>query len=59
MAHRILRLAGAIIVLLTCVEALGFGRSLSLPLGGSPVAEMAIIFGLAFVLLEFWYKGDK
>jgi hypothetical protein len=44
-------IAGAALVFLEVTEAM-FGHLNALPLGGSQVTQMAIVFGLAFVLHE-------
>jgi hypothetical protein len=52
MALETLRIAGAILILLTVLEAL-FRKTLRfLPIGGNHVAQLGIVFGLAFVLCE-------
>lgn len=46
-------LAGAVIMLLTIVEAaLPQSRSV-LPIGGHPMIQIAIVLGLAYVIVEF------
>jgi len=49
----IFSLAGASLVLLEIVEAAVHQTGLFLPLGGSHIAQIAIVFGLAFVVDEF------
>jgi len=46
-------LAGASLVLLEIVEVAVHQTGLFLPLGGSHIAQIAIVFGLAFVVDEF------
>lgn len=49
----VLPMAGATLVFLEVVEAITKGTARLLPIGGSHVAQMAIVFGLAFVVYEF------
>ncbi len=48
----IVPLAGAILVLLEVAGAITKKTERFLPVGGSHIAQMAIVFGLAFVLYE-------
>ena len=48
----VLPIAGATLVLLEVVEAITNGKLPLLPIGGSDIAQMAIVFGLAFVVYE-------
>jgi len=45
-------LAGALLVFLEVVGVLSERTKRYLPLGGSHIAQMAVIFGLAFVIYE-------
>lgn len=47
---KIFSFAGMIEVLLVVIEAIGFHEKL--PLGGSHIAQLGIIFGFAFVIVE-------
>lgn len=48
----IFSLAGATVVLLEVADAASKGSLTFLPLGGSHIAQIAIVFGLAFVVSE-------
>ena len=48
----VLPLAGAVLVLLEVAGAITTKVKRVLPIGGSHVAQMAIVFGLAFVVYE-------
>ena len=45
-------LAGAVLVLLEVVSVLSERTKKYLPLGGSHIAQVAVVFGLAFVIFE-------
>ena len=45
-------LAGALLILLDVVAALNVQTKRCLPLGGSHIAQIAVVFGLAFVIYE-------
>jgi len=45
-------LAGALLVLLEVIGVLSERTRRFLPLGGSHIAQIAVVFGLAFVIFE-------
>lgn len=49
----VLPVAGAVLVLLEVAGAITNKTKRFLPVGGSHIAQMAIVFGLAFVVYEF------
>ncbi len=49
----VLPIAGAVLVLLEVVGAITKRTERLLPVGGSHIAQMAVVFGLAFVVYEF------
>lgn len=51
--YDVIRIAGAILVLLSAVGAISKRLGKVLPIGGSHTAQMAIVLGLAFAISEF------
>ncbi|WP_292348971.1 hypothetical protein [Mesorhizobium sp.] len=51
--YDVIRIAGAALVLLTAVGESSKRLRKVLPIGGSHIAQMAILFGLAFAISEF------
>jgi hypothetical protein len=49
----VLPIAGAVLVLLEVAGAITKKTERLLPIGGSHIAQMAVVFGLAFVVHEF------
>lgn len=56
----IIRLSGAILILLAAVEAISETFKTVLPIGGTHTMQMAIVLGFAFAISEiisvFWKK---
>jgi hypothetical protein len=50
--EKIFTLAGAVLVLLEVSGSITTKTAPFLPIGGSHIAQMAIVFGLAFVVYE-------
>jgi hypothetical protein len=51
--EKIFTIAGAVLVLLEVCAAISTRTRGILPIGGSHIAQVAIVFGLAFVVYEF------
>jgi branched-subunit amino acid ABC-type transport system permease component len=52
MSMMLLRFAGALELALVCAEGVVPGSGAILPLGGSPLSQVGVVFGVSFVFTE-------